>query len=71
MPIRAKATGKNPPREPRKVWAYRGVNIHPNESDNAYGFRWWAMAGLGFILRGDTKQSMRDLVNEHLPQKGK
>jgi hypothetical protein len=46
-----------------KTWTYKGVNVFP-ASVNASGIRWTARCNLGFALKADTKQGMKQLINE-------
>lgn len=53
-----------------KFWTYKGITVFPARS-NGSGIRWNANAGVGLTLKADTKQGMKDLINEHLNQRGK
>jgi len=44
------------------MWTYKGINVWPADV-NGSGIRWEAMTPWG-RFRADTKQSMRQLINE-------
>ena len=46
-----------------KTWEYKGIMIFPADR-NAYGIRWTANSHKGLTLRSDTKQGMKDLIND-------
>jgi len=46
------------------AWLYKGVAIFP-ATINGSGIKWTANAGYGHTLRADTKQNMRELINQH------
>ncbi len=48
-----------------KVWEYKGVMILP-ANFNGSGIRWTANAHVGYTLKADTKQGMRELITEAL-----
>jgi hypothetical protein len=53
-----------------KVRVYRGVNIHPDTSQNGMGLRYWAFGAHGTRLRSSTLAGMRELIREDLNPKG-
>lgn len=46
------------------MWTYKGVNVY-QAGRNSSGIRWHAL-GNGSYLRSDTKQGMRELINDML-----
>jgi hypothetical protein len=52
------------------MWTYKGIDIFPADR-NASGIRWCSRDTSGIpaappILRADSKQGMRDLINHYL-----
>lgn len=60
---------ENPPRGADKMWTYRGVDVYPADR-NSSGIRWYARMGIGYTLRADTMQGMRQLINKHVVKHG-
>ena len=48
----------------RKPWRYKGFDIYPHDF-NSMGLRWYARSPWG-LLRADTKDGMRELINNEL-----
>lgn len=53
----------------RKPWAYKGVFVQPHNF-NSSGMRWMARMSWGGTLRADSKQGMRELINDVLEANG-
>jgi hypothetical protein len=47
------------------MWTYKGIDIFP-AARNPMGIRWYAHLTRGPMLRADSKQGMRDLINRYL-----
>jgi hypothetical protein len=48
----------------RKMWSYKGIDVYPADL-NSSGCRWYARVDFGPVpvLRADSKERMRDLIN--------
>lgn len=45
------------------MWTYKGIDIFRSDSSYAMGIKWEAFSQWG-RLRADSKQSMRQLINQ-------
>lgn len=51
-----------------QAWEHRGIVVFP-AGPNSSGIHWTANAHTGYILKADTKQSMRDLIARELKRR--
>jgi hypothetical protein len=49
----------------KRIWTYKGINVCC-AALNSSGIRWYARLPSGDALRADTKQGMKQLINQHL-----
>ncbi len=62
---------KNPMGSQRSFWTYKGLDVFPADR-NSSGINWYSRTGSGEgVLRSDTKDGMKQLINEYVRERGK